>query len=184
MNNNKVDCDRLKTAFLKFEEILGNDGNDSPLWRWLFDSAIKCREYKMARKVIQKMPVRTRIEAMADLAIKSGKGEYIIETIELAWKEIEAGNSSGYLVLAEIIESMAKTGKEKAISKAIEEAEKIDNGVCKSGALNSIIKIVSEIKRRKAEALGCSASGDNEIREEIFSLTASETKALVAASGI
>lgn len=181
-NNNKVDCKRLKAAFLEFKKMLGDSDKNAQMWHWLFDSAIKCHEYGMAREVIEEMPVRMRIEAMTTLAVESGEKEYVKEVIELAWKEIKTGNDSGYSVLARVIESMVETEKEKVINWAIKEAERIDDSVHRNSMLNAVIKIVSGIKERKAKALGHSVPEDSKIREEIFSLTVSETKALVAAS--
>ncbi|MEA2097587.1 MAG: hypothetical protein U9P70_00725 [Patescibacteria group bacterium] len=56
--DNKIDCARLETAFLKYKKMLGDNNEDSPLWYWLFESAIKCNEYEMARKVIQEMSAK------------------------------------------------------------------------------------------------------------------------------
>jgi len=181
MNNNEIDCARLEATFSKFEEIPGND-KDSQLWHWLFDSAIKCNEYKMAEKIIRKMSAEIRTSAMVTLAIESKEEKYLEEVIELAYKKIGEENDLGYHILMEVIKVMAEAKAKKLNKKALEEARKITDDYYRKKAINVVIVSSSAAMVQKAETLECPVPGENETLEEMFHFATTATEAIVAAS--
>ena len=182
MNNNEVDCNRLKAAFSKFKEMLGDDNEDSQLWHWLFSSAIECGEYRMARKVIQKISVQMRIEAMTILAVKSKEEEYLEEVIELAHERIEKEDDIGYRILIKVIKAIMETKEEELTRKAFEEAKKIKDDVYRNRAMNIILSSVSTKLLLRAENLEDLTLKEDETLEEMFQLAMMATEVIVAAS--
>lgn len=181
MNNNEIDCSRLETAFLKYEELLGNNNEDSPLWYWLFESAIKCNEHKMAEEIIRKMSVKIRDSAIVTLAIESREEKYLEEAIELAYKKIEEGNNLGYHILMEVIKVMAKAGELN--EKALKEAKKIPDDTYREKAINIVLVSSSTAMIQGVKILEHSVPGkENEILEKIFHFATTATGAIIAAS--
>ena len=181
MNNNEIDCARLEATFSKFEEMLG-DNKDSPLWHWLFASAIKCGEYEMAKKIIREMSAETRTSAMVTLAVESKEEKYLEEVIELAYKEIGRENDLGYHILMRVIKVMAEAKAKKLNKKAFEEARKITDNYYRKKAINVVIVSSSAAMVQKAKTLECPVPGENETLEEMLHFATTATEAIIAAS--
>ena len=180
---NEIDCAHLETVLLQYEELLGNDNEDSPLWYWLFESAIKCNEYEMAEKIIRKMSAETGASAMITLAIESKKEKYLEEAIGLAYEKIDEGNDLGYHILMEVIKVMAETREKKLNKKAFEEAKKITDSAYRKKAINIVLVSSSMAMVQRAEALECSVPGkEDEALEEMFHSSTMTTEAIIAAS--
>ena len=183
--DNKIDCARLETVLSQYEKLLGNDNENSPLWYWLFESAIKCNEHKMAEKIIQKMSDETSALAMITLAIESKKKKYLEKAIELAYKKIDEGNDLGYHILIEVIKVMAETEEKNLNEKAFEEAKKIPDNTYRKKAINTVLVSSSTAMVQRAKDLECltlERGRENEILEEMFHSVTMATGAIVAAS--
>lgn len=181
MNNNETNYNRLKAIFSKFEKILGDD-KASPLWHWLFDSAIKCDEYKMAEEIIRKMSAKTRTSAMVTLAVESKEEKYLEKVIELVYKKIEKENDLGYHILMKVIMVMAEAKEEKLNKKTFKEAKKIADNYYRKKAINIVIVSSSAAMVQRAETLECPVPGEDETLEEMFHFATTATEAIVAAS--
>ena len=186
MNNNEIDCARLETVLLQYEELLGNDNKDSPLWYWLFESAIKCNEHEMAEKIIQKMSTETGNSAMVTLAIESKEEKYLEEAIGLAYKKIDEKDDLGYHILMEVIKVMAETGEKRLNEKAFEEARKIPDDTQRKKAIYIVLVSGSMAMVQRAKALECLISegrgGENEILKEMSHSAAMTTEVIAVAS--
>lgn len=183
--DNEIDCARLETVLLQYEELLGNDNKDSPLWYWLFESAIKCNEHKMAERIIQKMSTEIGNSAMITLAVESKKKKYLEKAIKLAYEKIGKGNDLGYHILMEVIKVMAETEEKKLNEKALKEAKNIPDNAYRKKAINTVLVSSSMAMAQKAKSLECltlEGGKENEILEGMFHSATMATGAIVAVS--
>ena len=184
MNNSKTDCSRLETAFLEYRRMLGNNNKDSPLWYWLFESALKCNEYEIARKIIRKMSAKTEISAIVALAVESKKARYLEEAIRLAYEKIEEKNNLGYHILMKIIKVMAETEEKELNERAFEEAKKITDDIYKEKAINIILISTSTAIAKRAKTMERLTPEKDKTLEEMFYSVTMATKAIVVASKV